>query len=267
MSKDDSTLTGSAVKEVAALQARAMALDVVTASGENRGKYYLRNPDGTVSAVYPDQPYVSDLLATPQELVAYVGKRANHSKGIAIVTPSQVGYRFDFDNPAMDRAEVPLRFSAAWKAIAAMVGNNYSGQVMTHMDLYRLLRVTLRGCLPAGSNLATLVRTMKWTTDGQISATLEQSKKMLGASMAHAVAAGVELVPESFTVTVNVYDNFVSPKQIVIDLDTIPEHQQFRLTPYPGSIETAQMQTLDAIRDLFAVGDSQETLCEAYIGA
>ena len=100
--------------------------------------------------------------------------------------------------------------------------------------------------------------------DGMLSAatdaTIDQAQRMLGKAMVASVTAKDGAIPEKFTVTVNVFQNYAFPVQIEVDLQPIPEDAEFRVTPMPGELERAIRNTLFAIKEVFA-----QAPCPSYV--
>lgn len=271
---DTTTLDSAAIESVAKLQAKTHRHEIITPKAEPDDVYLISSPDGKYQRITAEPKPLKDRLATPVELASYIRDLKSRGQeptcGIVKVQPESVFYGFKF----ADRrhiATVPLRESHAWKAVKQLVGDNYGGVALSQADVYRLLRVTFRGCLLAGDTLPKIIREINWSADGKVSGTIEQSRKTLGTSLVAQVGSGSGAsIPESFTVTLNVYDNFVHPVDIVIDLDPLPEVAKFRLTPYPGEIERKLDQTLQMIRAVFdssAIDEGKTPICASYIAA
>lgn len=273
---EDTKLGSDAIDAIAELKAKSIRPEIIKATAEPDDVYYIAKPDGSFEKVTAEPKPLKDQLANPSELASYIRDLSlrdgmpQPSEGIVKVQPSGVYFGFEFED-RRHQAHVPLKETHSWQAIKRLVGDNYSGVLMTQADVYRLLRVTLRGCLPDGTSLPQIIREVKWNADGQVTGTIEQGKRTLGADIIAKVAgSGGASIPPEFTVTLNVYENFVHPISVAIDLDTIPTENKFRLTPYPGEIERKLDDTLRRIREVFdssAVDNDAKPICPAYVSA
>lgn len=268
----ETALTDSAIDSIAELQRRATKAEPFTVAAEPKDVYFIRAADGTTTRVVAEAAPIFDKLASPTELASYLRDLAQRGRkpadGIVRVFPSGVNYGFTFAD-RRHQASVPLVKTSAFAAVEQLAGQNYQGVTLTQSDVYRLLRVTLRGCLPDGSTLAAVIREVKFDNGVTTSGVIDQSRKNLGLSITGKVAgAGDAQIPESFYVTLSVFDNFTKPITVEIDLDTVPDQNKFRLTPYPGQIERAMRDTLASIRDIYdtsATDNSADSLCPSYI--
>lgn len=268
------TLDAPAIESVAKLKSQTIRHEIIQPKAEPDDVYLISSPEGKLERVLAEPKPLKDRLASPAELAAYIrdlkSRGQEPTEGIVKVQPDSVFYGFKF----FDRrhvATVPLRESHAWKAVKSLVGDNYGGVMMTQADVYRLLRVTFRGCLVGADSLPKIIREITWKADGHATGVIEQSMKTLGTSLTAKVGSGSgAAIPESFTVNLSIYDNFICPVDIVIDLDPLPEQARFRLTPYPGEIERKQDHTLQMIRAVFdssALDNEVTPVCASYIAA
>lgn len=247
-------LDRTAVREIAEIVKDGQKLAVTTVPAEPAHIYYLSKPDGTVNKVEAELPAVNDKLADPYEMLSYLKdfeRRAiRATDGLIIASNTALEYRYELKG-SFNRAAVPMHLTAGWQAVSNL-WNNGQGTAMSQADLYRLLRVTLKGTLSQGNSLPNIVRAMKWESGSSVESTIDQSRKTLGVSLASEVKArdGVA-IPESFEVTLDVFKNFSLPVTINIDLDTLPDRKQFLLTPYPGEIERSMQKTLEEITAVY----------------
>lgn len=247
-------LNGSAIKEVAELVRASVKLGVTTVPAEPFYVYYITHPDGKSERVIAALPPVKDELGNPYELLNYLKdfqrRQITATDGIILANQNSVDYRYKLEG-SINRASVPLRTTPAWDAVSAF-WNEGTGECMQQADLYRLLRVTLKGTLSQGNALANQVRSIKWTNNNEAESTIDQARKTIGTSaVAEVQSKSGAGLPESFEVTLNVFENFAHPVTIQIDLDSIPEQRQFRLTPYPGELDRALAKTMEEITAIF----------------
>jgi hypothetical protein len=265
-------LNDATVDSIAELQRRATRGTTFTNDREPSDVYFISKPDGDIQRIVAEPKPLADKLATPHELASYIrdldSRGRKPADGIVRVFPTEVDYRFAFAD-GRNRAFVPLVKTPAFAAVEALAGQNYQGVMLTQVDVYRLLRVTLKGSLPANSVIANVIREVKFENGATISSAREQSKKNLGIAITGAAKGANDAdIPESFSVTLSVFENFVSPVMIEIDIDPIPDAAKFRLTPYPGQIEAALRSTLANIRNVYDTSTSDNSdapLCAAYI--
>lgn len=268
----ETKLPDTAIEAVAQLQRQAIRVTTFVNDREPGDVYFISKPNGEITRHVAEPKPINDRLATPNELAAYIKDLTSRSidpkAGIVRVFPDGVNYGFEFEN-RRNQAHVPLIKTTAFKAIEKLAGVEYQGVYLTQPEVYRLLRVTLKGCLPQGSILPQLIREVKFDNETTVRGTFDQARKNLGVTIAGKVAADNNVdFPESFTLTTSIFENFTFPVTFEIDLDPAPQELKFRLTPYPGSIERAMRDTLSTIRLIFdasATANDAAPLVAAYL--
>jgi hypothetical protein len=268
----ETKLPDSAIEAVAELQRKAIRGTTFTVDSEPDDVYFISNPDGLIVRRVAEPKPINDRLATPAELASYIGDLTQRDRkpedGIVLVYPERIDYGFMFES-RRHQAHVPLVKTTAFKVIEKLAGTEYQGVYLSQPEVYRLMRVTLRGCLTQGSILPQLIKEMKFENGTTVRGSIDQAKRNLGVEIAGRVSAenNVE-IPESFVVTTSLFENFVFPMTFDIDLDPAPADMKFRLTPYPGCIERALRETLGKIREVFdASGNTNQSkpLAPSYI--
>lgn len=168
-------------------------------------------------------------------------------KGVLWHSEEAVVLVFD-DAVRRDFATVPLKFSTAYKALRDL-GN---GAVVTQKDFIRLLKVTFADCVPP--DLLPSVRTLNFSKSESGNSDLQHGKSTLGRAVESSVT-GATAIPESFTVSTNVYANVLQDLtvsvRVAIDIDM--EEHYFRLSVLGDDLTTTMLET-------------QEHLSEALVG-
>lgn len=112
----------------------------------------------------------------------------------------------------------------------------------------------------SGTDLLTLVRSLKFKSDGTASGTIHQGRESLGK---HISAQVEQTIPEEVTLRVPVFKNAVSTVTIPCAVEIDPQSQTFKLTPYPGELHRGKVQAIESVVETLGEQSSEVPI---YIG-
>lgn len=138
-----------------------------------------------------------------------------------------------------------LPASEVWTLLQSIHTARYN-----QVNFVDLLRITLRGCLGDGGTLLGLVRKVRFEMGQVNQGVVDHTRQSMGKSI-ETQAAGYENFPEEVTLSVQVFDNFISRVSVVCALKVNPADSTFQMIPYPLELRKAMDETLGAIRSLF----------------
>lgn len=232
----------AAIDKIENLAERARSIEIEKGH-EPDGSYYLIKPGGEVEKVLPEPGWHNERLADPAELSAFIRKH-EFKDGEVYYNEQRVTYVFDF-NDRRDRAVCELKPSEVWTWLTSGSKTLY-GQA----EFVRLLRISLRGCLPDGSRLLDLVRLIKWTGQSEAAGIIKHGQESIGRSINQQVT-GESALPEEVALDVQVFDNFDRRVKVWCAIEIFPAEQRFKLTPYPLELKTAMDKTMEELADVF----------------
>ena len=132
-----------------------------------------------------------------------------------------------------DRVTVRLGKSPQYVALAEKCR-----QPMTQRDFVRLLRIDLRGALPADTDLLAIARNLRWSSASSAQATITNTRESLGRSITQEVL-GESAIPDEIKLTIPIWDRWSFRASIVCAIEADAATQTFRLTPYPQEMQNA----------------------------
>lgn len=244
---------GDAVQEIVRLAQSAQDVKIAKAEHEKDGSYYIHRPGHPSQLVVAAPDWHKEKLDTPAELYAFV--LANRGVNSAVFyTDEGVSFVYGMED-RRDRAFCALVKGEVFKTL-----ENIHTVSMSQADFVRLLRITLRGCIPQ-SGLLQLVRDLKWIGDSNTAANIQHGRESIGRALT-AEVKGHDAIPDELVIDCQVYENFAQSVRIACAIEIYPHEQKFRLVPYPLELRKAKDTTLAAIDDLF----TEEGLPPCYRG-
>jgi hypothetical protein len=240
---------GSFVKEVERLVTQASRTATMAVAGEKAGTYYLIGPDGKAERRVVDPPWADFKPETPAELKRFIENHRTGDAQAVFYNDDRVTFVFD-ENDRRDKATCELATTPPFDWLTTASTNP---PILRQADFVRLLRITLRGCLPDG-NLLALVRQLKFNTAGEAAGSIQHGRESMAKSIT-ATITGEAALPEEVGLFVQVFENHPYRAQVICALETHPNEQAFRLTPYPLEVRRAMDEALDDIADLYRGDD------------
>lgn len=237
-----------AIQEVERLTRAAHKTEILKADGEPRGVYYLVGPDGKAHRTVAGPDWHGERLATPAQLRTFV---ADHSagtedgKGVLFYDESRIVYVYD-EGDRRDRAVCELVQSPQFKLLTAL---SDAPKNFDQASFVRLLRITLRGCLPPDGNLLPLVRNLKFTSGAETERDVQHGRESVGRQVTAAVR-GVDAIPEEVTLLVPVFENHNFKARVACAVEVMTHEQAFRLTPYPLEIKHAMDEAMESVAEV-----------------
>ncbi len=239
-----SELDGASINAVATLAKDSVRASIIEAKGERTGVYYLVGPAGVAEKKVADPGWHKESLATPTQLLAFV-EAEKKDRSALFLNENEVTFVRDLDD-RRDVSACKLTYTPQYRWLTGE-----SGKQLTQPDLVRVLRITLRGALPADSTLLTLIRKLKFQNDKGATGDIQHGRESLGRSITASINADNEL-PDELTLRVPIFENhpFIAP--IVCAIEIFPHESMFKLTPYPLELRKAMDGALDSIAQTLA---------------
>lgn len=239
----DSEGMAGAVEKIAELATAGIKTTTFTHESERKGVYYVVGPDGKAVKTLADPAWHHERLGTPAELVRFIEEHKGES-GVVFYGEASVVYVYDINdrrNVAVCELKTTLQYGWLLNPTGAM----------RQTDFIRLLRITLRGCLPPDSGLLSLVRNLKFnvTTDG--GGTVQHGRESIGRSL-KAELTGEGSIPEEVRLIVPVFQNHPFSALVTCAVELAPQEQTLQLTPYPMEARRAMDEALADIAERFA---------------
>lgn len=238
-----SKCSANAITEIERIVGEARKSTILTAPQEPEGMYYLVGPDGKADLRTSKPDWLDAKLATPAELRRFIaGDEVDTSREVYL-DESKVIYVQDV-NDRRDLASCDLIQTPQYLWLTKQ-----AGIALTQQELIRVLRITLRGCLPSDSTLLALIRNLKFQASQDGGVNIQHGRESLGKKIAAEVNADHE-IPEEIPLMVPVFENFPFAHRVVCAIEILATDQKFKLTPYPLETRKAMDAALDAIEDL-----------------
>ena len=262
---DQVTIGAEAIKLIQETAVRASEPLAIKVPGDLAHVARFLKRDGevvTVQAAPPDRGHRLNMIADVIEFAKAVSLGLHGGgdapKPVLWIGAHRVCVLID-DWARWDYAALTLRHTPQYDSLVVLE----DAVPISQRDFIRLLRIDLDGCLPAQSNLIELVRSLKFSSAGQVESTLKTQRESMGKSISAAVEAASTL-PEEITLNVRVYDvhDLQVRRPVRCAVEVFPHEQAFRLTPLPMELHTARETEL---AELFERIDDA-VLCPVYRG-
>lgn len=237
-------LTSEAINSIVELSNEARKTKLLKVEGEPAGHYYLVGPDGKASFHTAKPEWHNEQLDTPVEFLHFIRKYSDSESAVYI--SDDVVVFIDDQADRRNKATCKLKLSPFYQFLAAT-----GGKPLSQAEFVRALRISLAGCLPAGSGLLDLVRNLKWNTVTDATVDLQHSRQSIARSII-AEVKGIDQIPEEFTLTVPIFENHRYSHPILCAIEVTPSDEKFRLTPYPMQLRQALDAALAHIADLLS---------------
>ncbi|HEV7301631.1 MAG TPA: hypothetical protein VGN72_19860 [Tepidisphaeraceae bacterium] len=253
------------VKEIERITRSAMIVEpkIMNLPLEKPGTYAIFTPGPAGQPINVDVRTAGPLwhnerLEDPKQLIAFItslGERGvKPEDGAVYISQSAVTYVYNFED-RRHRATCPLIMSVPWKWLSV------DQKPLSQRDLIRLLRITFDGSLPTDSNLISLIRTVKWKSDGTVESDVQRGREALGRQIIREVS-GIANFPEEFTLDVQVFENVKQDVRVRVALELLPDVERFEVTPFPTQIHNGMAETLTWLQS-----DIAQTKVPTFIGA
>lgn len=145
------------------------------------------------------------------------------------------------------RAAFKLVTTEQWKWLSEASLKSYN-----QIEFVRILRITLRDCLPAG-NLLSIIRDVKFTANSTGAGVVNHGRQSMSRDMVEDVM-GTGAIPEEVTLKMKPFDNMQFESHIQCAVEVDPSTCSFKLTPYPGQLRKCIDQVLSVAVE--TLGDS-----------
>lgn len=254
-----------AIEKIESLVKAAEPLKVLTPFPDRPFSRLLVKQDGSSVSIEQPPDRHAETLKTPADLADFInfvipGKVAeatvidegttetgpvlDFDEGAVMVDEDQVVYAYTFGE-RKDRARVPLIKSKQYEWIKA-----HDDKGIGQVALEKALRITFRG---TGSDaLHAAVKNLKFTTSGEAEGTIGDR----GNSFSRAVnsrVSGADELPKDVAFKISLFDNFPYPVTIDCSVSVDVLKEEVILTCYPASLLKAQVETFNAIKQLYKV--------------
>ena len=233
--------------QIERLTKEAKTTEVIELPKEPKGYYGVIDTHGALTAKLAERDWHGQQLETPAELVLFTDYLIEQKKladAAVFVSREAVTLVRSLDD-RRDRATCSLKLSPQIKWLLSPPDS------LVQKEIVRALRVTFRSC-GVPTELLSLLRSLRWNATGDVEGNIQHGKESLGKSIVNSVA-GVEKIPEEVGLFVPVFDNYPTFRaRVFVAIETLPEVQAFRLTPFPQEIENAFEAAMSGIRDDFA---------------
>lgn len=257
MSQVSQALTDTAIKAIAELTEKGVrkTIEQIALKGDSLNRYLLVKPDGTFTIETPPPTLHFEKLDSVVDLIKFIddGKGGDDS-GAAYVSKDAIDFVYD-QAKRTDRTTVLLTPTEAWRWLTGIE----SGHTTSQRDLIRALRVTLDGCLPAESNLLSIVRNLKFVQANDGGSNIQHGRESIGRSIV-AETRGEVALPEFFTLHVELFEQHRFSVPIKVYLEPEPGTQSFFVRPFPSTMLAARDSTLQNIQECIAAS------CPTYLG-
>lgn len=110
-------------------------------------------------------------------------------------------------------------------------------KIHSHPEFVRLLRITLRDCLPA-TNLLSIIREVKFNNGSAIASVQQNTRQSISRDL-QAEVTGLQAIPEEVTLSVQPFENLKNKFNVQCAIETDATTGTFKLTPYPGQLVDA----------------------------
>jgi hypothetical protein len=232
---------GSAVEQVVKLTRETRKTEILPATLEPQGYYYLVGPDGASTKVLAQPAWHRETLQTPSELRNFIAANPGGNSAV-FVGPEQVVFVYDMQD-RRNVAVCPLKTSPQYQLLLS------PPQQMSQSDFIRLLRIPLHGCLTS-ENLIPLLRELKFESGDIANTTIQHGRESMGRQINSAVT-GVDKIPDEIGLLIPVFENHAYTHLIKCAVEVFSQERTFRLTPYPLQLKTAMEAALTDIADVF----------------
>lgn len=234
------------LKEAERLAKEGLRATVLPLPLEKPGVYAIVAPDGKVDIRTAGPSWHHEKIETPKDLQEFIENTA--APGGAIYISEQEAVFVFSQADRRDRATCVLEKSEPYALLVKL--DAVRGDMLTHEELVRHLRITFRSCFP--KEILDLLRSVKFTSGAESTAVVKnQGGESMGSAI-RAATAGQQQIPDEIFFRVPVLSNHVFAADIACALEVFPAAQKFRITPYPGEVQKAMAGTLDDIAGLFA---------------
>lgn len=268
MNDSETSWLADGVKEIERLAMDSINLEpkLLALPQEKPGAYAIVTPGksgGTLVERVAKPTWHNETLETPGQLNAFIGAldelRSDAAKsadpGVVYVSKEQVTFCYSFED-RRDRAVVPLVISKpfAWLSTPS--------QSMDQKTLIRTLRIVFADCLPSDSNLISLLRSLRFTNNGEAQVDVQKGREAIGKNILNEVR-GVDALPDEVVLTVPVFENTRSVVTIRCALEVYPDTQRFELIALPSQLHRGMTIALDDILSVVTAN----TNVKAFIGS
>lgn len=268
MNDSDSSWLADGVKEIERLALSSIKLTptIVVLKHEKPGSYAIvtaGSDGGKIEPRIAGPKWHNETLETPVQLNAFIRSldelRSSSAKsddpGVVYASQEQVVFCYSFED-RRDRATVPLIISKPFAWLSQ------PSQTMDQKTLIRTLRITFAECLPQDSSLISMLRSLRFTNNGEAAVDIQRGREALGKQILNEVR-GVDTLPDEILLTVPVFENTKKVVTIRCALEIYPDTGRFELIALPSQLHRGMQIALDDILDTVA----NDTDVKAFIGS
>ena len=266
MNGNEASWLADGVKEIERLARSSINLEpkIVKLDQEKPGTYAIvkaNGSGGTLETRVAGPKWHNEVLETPGQLNAFIRSiddlrpDAKAEPSAVYVSQEKAVFVYSFED-RRDRATCPLIISKPFNWLMQ------PAKPMDQRSLIRLLRITFADCLPAESNLVSLLRSLRFTNNGEVQTDIQRGREALGKQILNEVR-GVDVLPDEIVLNVPVFENFKTIVSIRCVIEINPDVGSFELIALPSQLNRGMQLALDQV----AESAVESTDVKAFIGS
>lgn len=267
MTGTESSWLADGVKEIERIVEASVNVEpkIVALPQEKPGTYAIVTPGkdgGKIEERLAKPKWHNETLETPAQLNSFIKSlkemwpgSSGETPGVVYVSQEKSVFCYSFED-RRDRATVPLAISKPFSWLMQPT------KQMDQKSLIRLLRITFADCLPAESNLISLLRSLKFTNNGEVQADINRGREAIGKQILNEVR-GVDSLPDEIVLNVPVFENFKTIASIRCVIEINPDVGTFELIALPSQMSRGMKLALDQVMEVCVA----DTDVKAFIGS